>query len=324
MVDAILPHNRPAYARILVALTQRTAVREEPVNAGEVLDRPEARAAFLRLARELGVEGLVLNVLETTSLAGSLASDVARELTARLEQLRREALLWDLERDRVLHALNRSGVEPVLLKGSALRERVYGDPVERSTGDLDFLVRPEEVEPATAALRNAGYTGESQQLVDARRIHHFHHVLTHPRGFIVELHWGLTDPRSSVPLNEKQFIARASIVNRGSSLPVRVPSPEDLLLHTVSQNEDDAFGLLRRIVDIDRIVAHAPNVDWPYVVRAARDSGLDLVLAVSLRLAQRLLRTDVPSEVARGAGLPTLSRIHLAMMDPVTWVVSLP
>jgi hypothetical protein len=160
--------------------------------------------------------------------------------------------------------------------------------------------------------------------VDQYRLHHFHQVMTHPRGFIVELHWALTGPASRVPLNEKQVVARASNSDRGNTVPVRVPSSEDLLLHVVSQNEDDAFGLLRRIVDIDRIVARSPRLDWQYVARAASDAGLDLVLAVSLRLAQRLLRTDVPPDLARGSGLPTLSRIHLAMLDPVAWVVSLP
>jgi hypothetical protein len=103
-----------------------------------------------------------------------------------------------------------------------------------------------------------------------------------------------------------------------------VPSAEDLLLHTVSQNEDDAFGLLRRIVDIDRIVAVSPQLDWSYVAQAARESGLELVLAVSLRLAELLLGSDVPAHLSRGTGLPMLSRIHLAMLDPVAWVISLP
>ena len=325
MLGAKLLRNEPSpHAGVLATLTQRAAVRGELTDAGAVLAEPDARTSFLRLARELGVEGLALNALKTTGLADSLPADVVRELNTRLEQLRREALLWDLERDRVLHALGRRGVTPVLLKGSALRERVYDDPTERSMGDLDLLVSPEEIEPSMAALRDAGYAPEYEQWLDAYRLHHFHHVLKHPRGFIVELHWGLTDPRSRVPLNGKLFIARASISRRGNNVPVRVPSPEDLLLHVVSQNEDDAFGLLRRIVDIDRIVARSPQLDWPYLARAAGDSGLDLVLAVSLRLAQLLLRTDVPPDLSRGTGLPMLSRIHLAMMNPAAWVTSLP
>jgi hypothetical protein len=318
------PGEPSPHASVLVTLAQRAPVRGDLADAGAVLAKPGARTSFLRLARELGVEGLALNALKTTPLADSLPADVMRELDARLEQLRRQALLWELERDRVLHVLGRRGVTPLLLKGSALRERVYENATERSMGDLDILVASEEMEQSMAALREAGYVSESEEMMDAYRLHHFHHLLTHPRGLIVELHWGLTDPGSSVPLDEKQFVARASVSRRGNNVAVRVPSLEDLLLHTVSQNEDDAFGLLRRIVDIDRIVAQSPQLDWQYVARAASDSGLDLVLAVSLRLAQRLLRTEVPSDLSRGTGLPVLSRVHLAMLDPVAWVVSLP
>jgi hypothetical protein len=317
------PNGTPSHA-LLVNLTRRAAARGELDSTGTALSDPDTRAAFLRLARELGVEGLALTTLKASRLAGSLPPNVAHELDTRLEQLRRHALLWELERDRVLHVLGRQGITPLLLKGSALRERVYDDPTERSMGDLDLLVATEELASSVSALRQAGYTSESEELMDAYRRHHFHYLMRHPRGFIVELHWGLTGPASSVPLNDKQFVARASTSMRGNNLAVRVPSPEDLLLHTVSQNEDDAFGLLRRIVDIDRIVARSTQLDWQYVERTARESGLDLVLAVSLRLAEVLLRTDVPSHLSRGAGLPVLSRLHLAMLNPAAWVVSLP
>jgi hypothetical protein len=280
--------------------------------------------SLLRLAQELGVEGLALNTLKKTRLTDSLPAEAANQLNARLEQLRREAMLWDLERDRVIHVLARQGVTPVLLKGSALRERVYGDPTERSMGDLDLLVAPEELDRSVAALREAGYAPDREEWIEKYRQHHFHQVMNHPRGFIVELHWALTDPGSRVPLDEKEFNRRSTISDRGKNVPVRVPSPEDLIVHTVSQNEDDAFGLLRRIVDIDRIVASSPNVDWDYVARAAHNARLDVVLGVSLRAAQLLLRTDIPAELSRGSGLPTMARMHVAMMDPISWILSLP
>jgi hypothetical protein len=312
------------HTRLLVALTQRASVREGLPEAVTVLGGPGVRAEFLRLARELGVEGLVLKALQSTPLADWLPPDAVRELDARREHLRRQALLWDLERDRVLHALGLRGVTPLLLKGSALRERVYDDATERSMGDLDVLVTSDEIDRSVAALREAGYLPDREDRVEKYRLYHFHQVMKHPRGFIVELHWALTDPASSVPLNAQQFSVRASLSTRRSNTPVRVPSSEDLLLHVLSQNENDAFGMLRRIVDIDRIVASSPNLDWAYLVRAATDAGLELVLSASLRLAQVLLRTDVPSDLSRGTGLPILSRLHLAMMDPVLWVVSLP
>jgi hypothetical protein len=319
-----LPNEPPPYAGLLVALTQRAGVRGDLGDARAVLTRGDTLAALLRLARELGVEGLVLTTLKKTKLVDPLPPETAQELSARLQQLGREAMLWDLERDRVIHVLARHGVTPVLLKGSALRESIYSDPIERSMGDLDFLVAPDELDRSVAALRQAGYVPDREEWIEKYRQHHFHQVMNHPRGFIVELHWALTDPGSRVPLDEKEFNRRATISDRGMNVPVRVPSPEDMLLHTVSQNEDDAFGLLRRIVDIDRIVASSPNVDWDYLVRAARAARLDLVLGVSLRAAQLLLHTDVPARLSRGADLPALARMHLAMMDPISWMLSLP
>ena len=247
---------------------------------------------------------------------------VVRELEARWDLLRRQAILWDLERERVLHALHRKGVTPVLLKGSALREVVYQDPVERSMGDLDLLVSPSEIEDAMTALRSAGYASDSPEVLAAYRQHHFHYLLTHPPGFIVELHWALSEPDSHKGLSTQEFFARSITLRRGNSLAVRVPSSEDLLLHVVSQNSDDAFGLLRRVADLDRILSLSPQLDWNYVGGSAKKAGLDMVLAVSLRLTELLLGTKVPASFAAGLRLPWFSRINIALLQPASWVVS--
>ena len=63
---------------------------------------------------------------------------------------------------------------------------------------------------------------------------------------------------------------------------------------------------------------------WDYVAGAAHGANLDIVLGVSLRAAQLLLHTDVPATLSRGSGLPMLARMHVAMMDPISWILSLP
>lgn len=314
----------PPHERLLVSLTQRTEVRDSIEDASIVLAPPADRARFLRLARELGVEGLVLSALRKSSANYQLAADAGQELEARWNRLRMQAVLWDLERERILHALHRQGISPVLLKGSALREVVYDDATERSMGDLDVLVAPLEIDPTLSVLRGAGYTSGPEEVMEAYRRHHFHYQLYHPRGFIVELHWALSEPPPHPGLNTEAFLARATTALRGSNPPVRVPSPEDLVLHVVSQNADDAFGLLRRVADLDRILVQSPQLDWTYVARAAKDAGLDIVLAVSLRLSELMLHTKVPVRLAAGLGLPRTARINIALLQPVSWVVSRP
>jgi hypothetical protein len=309
------------HERLIVTLTRRTEVRGPVENASLVLEDAADCARFFQLGRDLGVEGLVVSALRRTP-GIDRPPVVERELQSRWDHLRRQAILWDLERERVLHALHRKGVSPVLLKGSALREMAYQDPVDRSMGDLDFLVSPPEIEDAMIALRAAGYASDLPHILDAYRQYHFHYPLTHPRGFIVELHWALAEPASHTGLSAEEFLARSITIRRGNSLAVRVPSPEDLLLHVVSQNAGDAFGLLRRVADLDRILARSPRLDWNYIGESARKAGLDMVLAVSLRLSELLLGTTVPASFAPGLELPWLSRIHIALLQPVSWVVS--
>lgn len=311
-------------ARLLVALTQRAEVREPVGDAIAVLTSSPTRERFLQLGRELGVEGLALSELLVSDVAEIVPSQTFARLKERLAQLRRQAMVWDLERERVLHALNRSGISATLLKGSALRELIFHEPAHRSMGDLDLLVGTAELDTALRALREAGYSADPPEAMRAQRRHHFHYLLTHPRGFIVELHWALSEPGAQTTLDAKAFMRRAESIGRAGSAAFRVPSPEDLLVHVVSQNADDAFGLLRRVVDVDRIIARWPELDWEYVVRAAQLARLDIVLAASLRIAERIMHSDVPPSVLERLQVPAASRFHLALLQPVAWVVSLP
>src|SRR5687767_8520504 len=56
--------------------------------------------------------------------------------------------------DESLRALRAAGVEPVVLKGAPLADRLYGDPFARPTGDLDLLVTPGERARVRDALRS--------------------------------------------------------------------------------------------------------------------------------------------------------------------------
>jgi len=83
------------------------------------------RTSFLRLARELGVEGLVLNALKTSALANSLPPDVVRKAiaTGDINTLTRvpgigkkgaERLVLEL-RDRIGSVVSTSGSESLSL-----------------------------------------------------------------------------------------------------------------------------------------------------------------------------------------------------------------
>src|SRR2546426_927505 len=224
--------------------------------------------------------------------------------------------------ERVLVRLvRREGVRAPLEEDRAVLE----DPGERSMGDLDLLLPPGQFEPAKAVLARLGYRSiGTDEAVEAYRLHHFHLPLAHPNGFVAEIHWALSRPGVGFHLDEQAFLARALDRPRAGGGALRVPSAEDMILHLASQNQEDAFGRWRRLVDLDRVVASAGDLDWAYLRETSQRGHTQVLVALSLRLSQLLLGTRLPTGFVESLALSRLCRLNLAMLCPVEWVISEP
>ena len=309
--------------RLLVKLAQRREIRAPLDGEDMLLEERTFRERFTRLAMSHGVYGLVLSAIVRTPLMQSLSAEVLEEFTVWFARVRRQAIVWDMERDRLLSLLERNGLIPVVLKGGALRETIYEQPAERSLGDLDLLFPDDQVESSIETLQANGYRIWSDEVREAYRQHHFHFLLTHPVGFAVEVHWALSGPNQDFHLDSRAFLARAVERPRVSGPLLRVPSAEDMILHMASQNVEDAFARLRRVVDVDRIIASTPHLDWNYLRQAARHGEVQILTAVALRLAHLLLGTPVPRGFVESLGVSRLTRLNLALFRAVPWMITM-
>jgi len=306
---------------LILALCRRPDKGPVPAQAVARLEDREFREVFHGLATKHGVLGLALTTLGQLSATTTLSPETRQRVLAPLRILKQQALLWDLERDRVLRVLARENLPVVVLKGGALREYAFANAVDRQLGDLDLLLDQDLVDRAATILSTSGYQlPASEAVLRGFREHHFHLPLTHPGGFEVELHWALDSPHHVFTLDPAGVMARATVISRAEG-DLTMPSPEDMLLHLASQNTEDGFSRLRRLVDADRIIDRG-EVDWSQLVREARKSRLEVILALTLRLSDCLLGTGVPDGYIERLGVSRLARIHLALLDPPSWLPS--
>lgn len=277
--------------------------------------------AFLAFARDHHVLGLVLLELDRT-VAARLPSGIAAENRQHLKLLRRQAALWDLERDQVVSRLQDLAIPLVVLKGAALRLTAYRDSADRPFGDIDILVPKESLADAVSLLEGKGYARHSEHR-DRVYLEHFHHlVLSRAPGFKVEVHWALAPAHSTLGLDPEGFRREAVLVKGVSGLAFRVPAPEHMAIHLSAQNAEDGFSTLRRLVDLDRVIAAAgPDFDWSRLGAEARRMDAGGAVALSLRLCELLLRTAIPRGFLDGLGLSRTVRTHLALLDPVRVVL---
>ena len=304
------PAPTPAQ-RLLVELCRRQPSSDEVVG---LMGSPGAFDTVAAESMRHAIQGLVFSRLATLGKHVS-GAEIRGTIATTLGLLRKQAIFWDLEQDRVLAGLERCDLRPLVLKGGALRREVFS-PVERIMGDLDILVDPSEVEGVLEALSALGYRSEYPDRAREGFLEHHHHDrVAHPRGFLVEVHWGLTRPGDAIQLDPRSFQDRSVMLKPSGSHPLRVPSLEDTLIHTVSQSEQDGVTELRRIVDLDRIVAHR-DMDWDYVRSSAAQAGLSGFLCVTLCLAHRLLGTEVPPDLLAGESLRPADRRHVESLNP--------
>jgi hypothetical protein len=276
------------------------------------------RTRFLELGNSHGVTGLALAALQKSQRLERLAGDAGASLVEILRLFRRRAALLEVERDRVLTLLGRGGIDAVVLKGAGLASTVFGEPVERAFGDIDLLVPPEMLEDAIHVLHHGGYRSPYSQVAEeAYRRYHFHIRLERAHGLLVELHWGLTRPGAEFPLDASAFREQSVLADRRGGPPLRIPRPEHTLVHLVRENVEDAFSRLTRLVDVDRIVAATPSLDWDCVERTARSANLTGALALALELSSNILGTEVPRVVLERFHPTRAVRVHIALLRPV-------
>lgn len=234
-----------------------------------------------------------------------------------LDSLRIRAAQKQRELERLLGKLRAERLEPVVLKGPALRSVAYADPVERPYSDFDLLFPAEQVDRAIGVAEAAGYAFpfDAVRLAGYRSLH-FHLLLRQPNRFRVEIHWALSAPREPFRLDPQAFLARSRRAELSGGAPARIPCAEHLLLHMAHENLRDSLSRLGRIVDLDRIVASSPELDWDYAAAQAEAGGLRTLLALSLELARALLGTPVPPEVRRRLRPDAAARRQLERMRP--------
>lgn len=169
-----------------------------------------------------------------------------------LNQQRNFQLLREIESLAVL--LNRSGIQPVLLKGAAyLVAGVYSDPAGRFLQDIDLLTSPSQSVQAFETIRRSGYEPYVPKPTALGR--HHHPMLTQLHRVPVEVHQSLGLGACSTFVTADEMVDASTPLQLGQAT-VRIPSPEHLTTHLIMHSQmqhgsyDRIWPSLRAMLDL--------------------------------------------------------------------------
>jgi Uncharacterised nucleotidyltransferase len=249
----------------------------------------EPRELFARAERH-GLAGVLLDAWRAAHLP--LPDDLARRLDALevAQALDHDAHLALLRRVDARFAL--ASLDAVVLKGPLFAERYYARPSSRSTTDVDVLVRPEDLDAASDALRALGYVASSGPEEERFRREHHHLHFSHPDALPLELHFhGYTGFGRILP--SEPLIARRRRAPLEGLRSLGVLEPADELVFLAVHAGAHRFVRLGWLYDLLRLTEKMTAAEIAIASRRAREWGFGRIFAFAMTLLSEVFNVRV-------------------------------
>ncbi len=250
----------------------------------------------LAAAKLHGVEAVLFHVVKDIRDDLDVPGNAWEEMRKRyyLSAARNMRLYRELQ--KILDRFDREKIPVIVLKGAHLAEKVYGNIALRGMGDVDMLVKKDDLKMVEEILLEFG--GEPLQCnhVVTEGSCHFAYKLFESK-LRVEIHWKLIPPVYSCQINLEDIWNRAQPLQPGKTKALAF-SPEDLLVYICAHSAKHAADFkIRMLYDIAKILeCYQSKLDWAAIGARARQWGVLRAVYVLLRMAREMLGAAVTGE----------------------------
>ncbi len=232
--------------------------------------------------RAAGLEPLIYHIARDQDLLPPL---VKQEIRLRYFQNARRNWLLFRELEDVLRRLTAESVPVILLKGAALAEAIYGNAAVRPMGDMDLLVRREDVPATLRVLAALGYETGHAETRSGDTITYENEVLLSKQGHAeapIEVHWSLFDSPYYQHALSMDWFWQTALPARIRNVSTLVLGPEAQLLHLCGHlllHHGGGGSRLLWLHDVAEVITfYGEQLDWDEVLAQAQ--ACDLVLPV--------------------------------------------
>ena len=199
----------------------------------------------------------------------------------------------------VLQRLHDDHIPVIALKGAHLATLVYDSPSLRFMGDLDLLVKLEDVPRVDRLLLALGCQPTIQNRIVGGDIQEFVYLMP-KRDVCLEIHWNILSSEFPFTIDTAGHWERSRPA-RIAGVDTAVLCPEDLFLH-LCLHAGCTHGYepgLKLFCDIAELLRQDPGLDWDLVVRLTREAGAGKCVYLTLMLTREFLGITVPEPVMK-------------------------
>jgi len=294
--------------QLLLACARAHPTPEHETAIRELLSKEVDWTLFVRKAVTHGLAGLAGHTL------GRVAPDLVPEeilgaFQAFIAQTRKSNLVLLEELARLIERLAAAGVTTIPFKGPVLTQQAFGDLGLRGFRDLDFLIRDEDLAPASKVLHDFGYARQGNLTETQFNLIHWlqgQEILFKKDAGAIEPHTRLTSVKMALGIDYEGLWSRAQRADIFGHEMLTL-SPEDTLLVLAIHGGKELWWDIKWACDIADFIAAHPGLDWTAIVARARAQGCYRMLLVATALSRKYLGANIPATLtAAEAGDPAI------------------
>ena len=299
--DAIV--NSPE-AQILLCCSRATVDAEAAAGIRALVEDGPDWERLIALALRHGVTPLLHRALVTAcpdAVPAELLDALGAQVEGNSDRVRRLAK----ELSAIVADCRHGDVQVIPFKGPTLALQAYGDMTLRSAGDLDLMLREDDLPVLHQVLGARGFRrsdGPAEPLpphLDAAyRRYQCEQIFVRPQDMmVVEPQWAIGARTLAYSLDYDAMRAEARpIAFEGGEVPAFAAG--DLLLLLCVHGTKHYWAQLRWIADIAAMLAHGPELDLEACLEGAGRQGCGRTVLLGLALAERLLAADLPRGIS--------------------------
>jgi hypothetical protein len=227
---------------------------------------------------------------------------IAKLKTRQIHYLHRSvtqiAALIELQRE-----FDRCGITVLPWKGPSVGQLLYGSPILRESGDLDFLFLEKNLQVILEITRRLGYLlpgshdSESKYLYSLALQREFTFIRERDQ-VVLEFHLQILTSRFSSWQDAPADIRHASTVCRLAGVDLLMQSPEDLLISLCVHATKHDWERLKWACDIAQFLSvYEDKIDWKQLLTRLRKQRKHSVVLLGLSLVENLFDLSLPASI---------------------------
>src|SRR6266540_963243 len=266
------------------------------------LPLPEEEEAWETIMSEATTQGFLPLLYRWLKESGSdrkLPRSAIDRIKASAFQLAARNITLAQELASILRLFESRQVVCAPIRGLALAELLYGDITARPMGDIDLLVRKEDLPMVAETLSGLGFREMNRRPGFAQAYSYTLGFFKNRHGrIIVEPHWTIAYPPYTDSLDMKAVWSRC-VKRQFLGVETWSLCREDLLLHLCfhALHHDEQAPLLW-FYELDRLIRQTgAELDWSRLLLIARQTGQRLILSAVLDRLKELFDSPIPNQI---------------------------